>query len=236
MGDCQRAVSFEVYMKYTNTIRGVFLDRPNRFTAHVKVNGSIETVHVKNTGRCRELLVEGADVILSLSDNEKRKTRYDLVGVYKPSLGMVNIDSQAPNIVVREWLLKQDYDVIVPEYTWGNSRFDFYMEKDHQKYLLEIKGCTLEVDGVGYFPDAPSLRAVKHVEELIKAQEEGFVCAVGFVIAMNGVNRVMPNMKTHPAFGEALKKAEEAGVDVLYFECLVEEDGLSVVEMTRAYI
>jgi len=126
-------------MKYANTVRGVFLDRPNRFTAHVKVNDSIETVHVKNTGRCRELLVEGADVILSLSDHEKRKTRYDLVGVYKPSLGMVNIDSQAPNIVVREWLVKQDYDVIVPEYTWGNSRFDFYMEKGDQKYLLEIK-------------------------------------------------------------------------------------------------
>ena len=150
-------------MKYREIADGIFVDRPNRFIAHVGVNGAVETVHVKNTGRCRELLLPGTAVRLEVSDNPKRKTKYDLVAVHKQGLGWVNMDSQAPNKIVGEWLAKQGYDYIKPEFTYGKSRIDFYMEKGEQKYLLEVKGCTLEVDGIGYFPDAPTERGVKHV-------------------------------------------------------------------------
>ena len=143
-------------MKYREIADGIFVDRPNRFIAHVEVNGAVETVHVKNTGRCRELLLPGTAVRLEVSDNPKRKTKYDLVAVHKQGLGWVNMDSQAPNKVVGEWLAKQGYDYIKPEFTYGKSRIDFYMEKGEQKYLMEVKGCTLEVDGIGYFPDAPT--------------------------------------------------------------------------------
>ena len=149
---------------------GIFLDRPNRFIAHVDVNGTVETVHVKNTGRCRELLLPGAAVRLEVSDNPKRKTKYDLVAVRKQKLGWVNMDSQAPNKVVGEWLSKQEFDLVRPEFAYGKSRIDFYMEKGEQKYLLEVKGCTLEVGGIGYFPDAPTERGVKHLHELAQAQ------------------------------------------------------------------
>ena len=149
-------------MQYREVIEGKFVDRPNRFIAHVMVNGVTETVHVKNTGRCRELLLPGVDVRLEVSDNPARKTKYDLVAVYKKTLGWVNIDSQAPNKVVKEWLDTQDYDLVRPEYRYGASRVDFYMEKGDMKYLMEVKGCTLEIDGIGYFPDAPTERGVKH--------------------------------------------------------------------------
>ena len=142
-------------MKYREIKEGRFIDRPNRFIAHVEIGGREETVHVKNTGRCRELLKAGAAVRLEVSANPRRKTKYDLVSVFKENVGWVNIDSQAPNKVVREWLEKQDYDLIKPEYTYGNSRIDFYMEKGSRRYLMEVKGCTLEKDGIGYFPDAP---------------------------------------------------------------------------------
>ena len=145
-------------MKYREIADGIFVDRPNRFIAHVGVNGAVETVHVKNTGRCRELLLPGTAVRLEVSDNPKRKTKYDLVAVHEQGLGWVNMDSQAPNKVVGEWLAKQGYDYIKPEFTYGKSRIDFYMEKGEQKYLLEVKGCTLEVDGIGYFPDAQPTR------------------------------------------------------------------------------
>ena len=145
-------------MKYREIADGIFVDRPNRFIAHVEVNGAVETVHVKNTGRCRELLLPGTAVRLEVSDNPKRKTKYDLVAVHKQGLGWVNMDSQAPNKVVGKWLAKQGYDYIKPEFTYGKSRIDFYMEKGEQKYLMEVKGCTLEVDGIGYFPDAPTER------------------------------------------------------------------------------
>ena len=164
-------------MKYREIADGIFVDRPNRFIAHVEVNGAVETVHVKNTGRCRELLLPGTAVRLEVSDNPKRKTKYDLVAVHKQGLGWVNMDSQAPNKVVGEWLAKQDYDYIKPEFTYGKSRIDFYMEKGEQKYLLEVKGCTLEVDGIGYFPDAPTERGVKHLRELAQAQQAGYRCA-----------------------------------------------------------
>ena len=156
-------------MKYREIVDGIFLDRPNRFIAHVDVNGTVETVHVKNTGRCRELLLPGAAVRLEVSDNPKRKTKYDLVAVHKQELGWVNMDSQAPNKVVGEWLSKQGFDLVRPEFPYGKSRIDFYMEKAEQKYLLEVKGCTLEVDGIGYFPDAPTERGVKHLHELAQA-------------------------------------------------------------------
>ena len=150
-------------MKYREIVDGIFVDRPNRFIAYVEMNGAVETVRVKNTGRCRELLLPGTAVRLEVSDNPKRKTKYDLVAVHKQGLGWVNMDSQAPNKVVGEWLAKQGYDYIRPEFTYGKSRIDFYMEKGEQKYLMEVKGCTLEVDGIGYFPDAPTERGVKHL-------------------------------------------------------------------------
>ena len=161
-------------MRYRNTVKGTFLDRPNRFIAHVLINGKSETVHVKNTGRCRELLLPGAEVWMEKSENPSRKTDYDLIAVRKGGSLLVNIDSQAPNKVVREWLETQSFTEIIPEYTYGNSRIDFYMEKGKDKYLLEVKGCTLEKDGIGYFPDALTERGVKHLRELARAAAEGY--------------------------------------------------------------
>lgn len=215
-------------MKYENTIHGNFCSRPNRFLAEVEINGTLETVHVKNTGRCRELLIPGAEVILQKAENQERKTKYDLIAVYKNSLGWVNIDSQAPNKVVLEWLKKQDYTRIQPEYKYGDSRIDFYMEKGEEKYLMEVKGCTLEIEGIGYFPDAPTLRGVKHLKELAKAAKEGYHCTVAFVIQMEGVREVRPNAKTHPEFKEALEEAEKAGVEKLFLCCSVQEDELVI--------
>lgn len=222
-------------MKYEETCHAKFLDRPNRFIAHVELSGKTETVHVKNTGRCRELLLPGADVILSHSGNPTRKTAYDLIAVYKEGLGLVNIDSQAPNAVVKEWLLSQGFDVVRPEYRYGDSRIDFYMEKDGRKYLMEVKGCTLERDGIGYFPDAPTERGVKHLHELAKAGSEGYQAYLAFAIQMEGVTKVLPNVDTHPEFGEALEAAEAAGVQVLYLPCRVEEDAL-YIETRHSYV
>ena len=216
-------------MKYNKTIHGQFCSRTNRFVAEVMINGKQETVHVKNTGRCKELLLPGTEVVLELSDNPSRKTKYDLICVYKENLGWVNIDSQAPNKVVKEWLAKQDYDMIRPEYSIGNSRIDFYMEKDGQKYLMEVKGCTLEIDGIGYFPDAPTERGVKHLRELQKAAQKGYQCYVAFVIQMEGIHEVRPNVKTHPEFGVALEEARQAGVQVLCLGCTVGENELEIV-------
>ena len=215
-------------MQYQNIRRGVFLDRPNRFVAHVEIGGLRETVHVKNTGRCRELLIPGREVILSHSDSPSRKTAYDLIAVEKPGLGLVNIDSQAPNHVMKEWLLGLDFDLIRPEFSYGSSRIDFYMERRGRRYLTEVKGCTLEIGGVGYFPDAPTERGLKHLHELARARQEGFLASVAFVIPMGGVTKVLPNMETHPAFGIALSEAEAADVQVLYLPCLVGEDRLEI--------
>ena len=217
-------------MKYREIVDGILVDRPNRFIAYVEVNGAVETVHVKNTGRCRELLLPGTAVRLEVSDNQKRKTKYDLVAVHKQELGWVNMDSQAPNKVVGEWLAKQGYDYIKPEFTYGKSRIDFYMEKDEQKYLMEVKGCTLEVDGIGYFPDAPTERGVKHLHELAQAQQAGYRCAVAFVIQMEGITEVRPNVSTQPEFGTALAEAKAAGVRMLFLLCRVGRDSLEIVE------
>ena len=220
-------------MKYKNTTRALFLDRPNRFIAHVKLNDKIETVHVKNTGKCNELLVPGATVILEKGCKPERKTDYDLIAVYKQGFGLVNMDSQAPNKVVYEWLLTRGYDRIKPEYTYGQSRFDFYMERGNKKCFLEVKGCTLEQDGIGYFPDARSERAVKHLRELIKATHEGYECSVAFVIQMENVKKVLPNGAMHKEFEDAYYDAIKAGVKVYNLCCMVREDELRISATTN---
>ena len=216
-------------MKYKNVVSGKFIERPNRFIARVEVGGVIEPVHVKNTGRCGELLLPGAEVWLEPSDKAERKTKYDLITVRKSNGELFNIDSQAPNKVAREWLESQGYDRIVPEYRYGASRIDFYMEKGSMRYLLEVKGCTLEVDGIGYFPDAPTDRGVKHLRELIRAKGEGYNAVAAFVIQMNGVSEVRPNTATHPEFAFAVEEAKSAGVEILFLRCSVEPDKIKVI-------
>ncbi len=217
-------------MKYSNITRGTFLDRPNRFIAHVELDGRRETVHVKNTGRCKELLLPGAEVWLTAPGTEGRKTKYDLVTVRKGSGMLVNIDSQAPNAVVREWLERQGYDVIIPEYTYGDSRIDFYLERGMEKTLMEVKGCTLEIDGIGYFPDAPTDRGVKHLRELAKAVKNGYRTVIAFAIQMDGITEVRPNIQTHPEFGSAMQEAADAGVEILFLPCHVETDQLTIIK------
>ena len=217
-------------MIYPEVCEGAFLARPNRFIARVELGGEEITVHVKNTGRCRELLKPGVRVVLSRALGEGRKTAYDLIGVYKDNTRLFNIDSQAPNQVTAEWLEPQGFDLVRREYTFGDSRFDFYMEKGEERWLLEVKGCTLEVDGVGYFPDAPTLRGVKHLRELAAAAGEGWHSCLAFVIQTEGVTEVLPNRQTHPAFGEALDAAKLAGVRVLFLPCRVTADSLSILD------
>lgn len=207
---------------------------PNRFIAEVEINGHKETVHVKNTGRCRELLIPGCEVYLTDQGKPERKTRYDLVAVRKANGILFNIDSQAPNQAVREWLAGQDFDKVIPEYTYGDSRIDFYMERykgerEPERYLMEVKGCTLEIDGIGYFPDAPTERGIKHLRELTKAARDGYKASLAFVIQMDGVTEVRPNMETHPEFGEAWKEAQAAGVEVLFLTCHVEPNRLVIL-------
>ena len=216
-------------MRYENITKGIFIDRPNRFIAHVEIGGQTETVHVKNTGRCRELLLPGAEVYLTEPGTLGRKTRYDLIAVRKTNGILFNIDSQAPNRVVKEWLEAQDFDRVIPEYRYGNSRIDFYMERGPERYLMEVKGCTLEMDGIGYFPDAPTERGVKHLWELIRAVSEGCHAIVAFVIQMDGVTEVRANVATHPEFGTALEEARAAGVCILPLPCHVEPDSLVIL-------
>lgn len=217
-------------MKYKKIVHGKFISRPNRFIANVDINGVTEVVHVKNTGRCKELLLEGANVILEDCLGTQRKTRYDLIAVYKEGFGLINIDSQAPNKVAFEWLQKQGFDLVKSEYVYGDSRIDFYMEKDGIKYLMEIKGCTLEIDGNGYFPDAPTERGTKHLRELIKAKSEGYKAIIGFVIQMDGIDQVYPNAKTDPEFKKAYDEAINAGVEVKMLKCHIEEDGFNIID------
>ncbi|MBQ1327482.1 MAG: DNA/RNA nuclease SfsA [Eubacterium sp.] len=235
-------------MKYKNITKAIFIKRPNRFIAEVEVDGKKETVHVKNTGRCRELLIPGCEVWLTAPGTPDRKTKYDLVAVRKNTGVIFNIDSQAPNAVVKEWLAKQDFSKVLPEYRYGESRIDFYMEKEAEhinepenngqdfgqnddkicRYLMEVKGCTQEIDGVGYFPDAPTERGVKHIRELIKAKNEGYKAILTFVIQMDGVEEVRANVATHPEFGEAMEDARKAGVEILFLQCHVTEDEIYI--------
>ena len=217
-------------MIYNNITRAVFKNRPNRFIAEVEIEGKKEIVHVKNTGRCKELLIPGCEVWLNAPGTPDRKTKYDLVAVRKDTGVLFNIDSQAPNKVVKEWLSHQDYDRVVPEYTYGDSRIDFYMEKGKKKYLMEVKGCTLEKEGMGYFPDAPTERGIKHIRELIKAKEAGYHAILAFVIQMDGVDEVRANTDTHPEFGLALDDAKAAGVEILFLKCHVEPDRLEIID------
>ena len=213
-------------MRYGNITPGRFIDRPNRFTARVETDGRTETVHVKNTGRCRELLLPGAEVWLTEPGTAGRKTKYDLVTVRKNNGILINIDSQAPNRVVREWLERQGCDVILPEYRYGGSRLDFFLERNGERTLMEVKGCTLERDGTGYFPDAPTDRGVRHLRELSGAVKDGFHAVLAFAVQMNGITEVRPNIQTHPEFGKAWQEAEKAGVEILFLPCRVEPDGL----------
>lgn len=220
-------------MKYSNITQSVFIRRPNRFIAEVEVNGVKEIVHVKNTGRCKELLIPGCEVWLTSPGTPGRKTKYDLVAVRKSTGVLFNIDSQAPNKVVKEWLEKGTYTKVVPEYTYGDSRLDFYMERTEEdgkkdKCLMEVKGCTLEYDGIGYFPDAPTERGVKHIRELIRAKNEGYSASLAFVIQMDGVSEVRPNIDTHPEFAVAMNDAQKAGVEILFLKCHVEPDSLEI--------
>lgn len=217
-------------MRYDNITRAVFLKRLNRFIAEVDINGHRETVHVKNTGRCKELLIPGCEVWLTAPGTPNRKTKYDLVAVRKDNGILFNIDSQAPNKVVKEWLDGKDYDKVIPEYIYGDSRIDFYMERGGDYYLMEVKGCTLEVDGIGYFPDAPTERGVKHLRELTAAVKNGYKAILAFVIQMDGVSVVKPNISTHAEFGTAMDEAISAGVEVLFLKCHVEPDTLVIVD------
>lgn len=220
-------------MQYQTVKEGRFLSRPNRFVAHVLVDGTEEVVHVKNTGRCRELLMPDATVYLADSGNPNRKTRYDLIAVRKGSL-LVNMDSQATNKVFGEWAAAGQFrpglTLLRPETVWGNSRFDFYWEAGDRKGFAEVKGVTLEENGHARFPDAPTLRGVKHLEELVLCRAEGYEATVCFVLQMSGMVDFAPNDVTHPAFGEALRRAAAAGVEVLAMECAVSPDSLAITK------
>lgn len=218
-------------MIYDNIMHGIFLERPNRFIAYVEVDGVKETVHVKNTGRCKELLVPGATVYLEKCANPERKTAYDLIAVQKGER-LINMDSQIPNKVVEEWLYKKllfhDLVLVRPETKYGNSRFDFYIETSSDKIFMEVKGVTLEESGVVRFPDAPSERAIKHVEELIQACSEGYKAYIVFVIQMKGVKYFTPNTDTQPEFAAILQRAEQAGVQILAYDCNVKADEIEL--------
>lgn len=218
-------------MKYENIVQGEFVERPNRFIARVIIDGNIETVHVKNTGRCKELLIKGRTVYLSRAANPERKTKYDLIAVDKDGL-LINMDSQIPNGAAEEWLRKgnvfSENAVIRREVTYGKSRFDLYIEDGDKRAFMEVKGVTLENDGVVMFPDAPTERGVKHIRELMTCINDGYEAYILFVIQMNGVKFFCPNYKTHPEFAAALKEAAEAGVKVLAVECDVARDSIEI--------
>lgn len=223
-------------MQYQTTVRGRFLSRPNRFIAHVEVDGAPVVCHVKNTGRCRELLTPGATVILAAATNPLRKTPYDLVAVYKGDR-LINMDSQAPNEAVAEWLNRTDafgrIDTVRREYTHGRSRLDFYLVAEERPLLLEVKGVTLEEDGVALFPDAPTQRGTRHLRELTEAALSGHAAAVLFVIQMDVCRHFSPNRATDPAFAEALACAASAGVRILAATCRVTERSLSVADFVE---
>lgn len=223
-------------MKYKNIKAAEFISRPNRFIAKVRIDGNEETVHVKNTGRCRELLTEGCTVYLEESDNPNRKTRYDLVAVEKLRSGkpplLVNMDSQIPNAAAEEWLRKgelfSERAVIRREFTYGESRFDFRIEDGGKVSFLEVKGVTLENDGTASFPDAPTERGVKHIHELIRAHKEGFGAYILFVVQTKEIRELRPNDATHRAFGDALRLAEREGVKILAYDCIVTPDSMTI--------
>ena len=218
-------------MEYRNIVAGTFIERPNRFIAHVKIRSKVEVVHVKNTGRCAELLQPGATVYVQEAENPERKTKWDLIGVRKGSR-LINMDSQIPNKIVEEWIrsgnLFPDATKIKAEQKYQNSRFDLYIECGERKIFVEVKGVTLEEDGIVKFPDAPTERGLKHIQELCEAVKAGYEAYVFFVIQMKGVRYFTPNMETHPQFGEALQRAQEEGVHILAYDCRVMKDRIEI--------
>ena len=208
-------------MTYKTVRTGRFVARPNRFIAIVNIDGTDTVCHVKNTGRCKELLTPDCTVILEQADNPNRKTPYDLIAVYKGGR-LINMDSQAPNAVAADYLADRfPHATIRREVTYGDSRFDFHIQDGDEQWFVEVKGCTLEIDNVGYFPDAPTERGVKHIRHLIRATEEGYRAAILFIIQMEGVAAICPNDATHPAFGEALRDAAAKGVEIWATDCTV---------------
>lgn len=218
-------------MTYDNILSAKFISRPNRFIAEVELGGKTEIAHVKNTGRCKELLMPGAKVILQQVDNPKRTTKYDLISVYKGDR-LINIDSQAPNRVFYDHLKSGNYmdgiTLIKPEVKYGSSRFDFHVEAGKRKIFIEVKGVTLEENGTVLFPDAPTLRGVKHLNELAQCVQAGYEAQVVFIIQMKDVRYFTPNNQTHPGFGAALSAAHHAGVKVVALDCIVTENSMSV--------
>ena len=224
-------------MRYKNIVKGTFINRPNRFIANVDIEGAPTVCHVKNTGRCRELLIPGATVFLEKSDNPERKTQYDLIAVYKEE-NLFNIDSQAPNKVFGEWLTSgkscfESITNIKPECKYGNSRFDFYIEADGRKIFAEVKGVTLENDGILSFPDAPTERGTKHIRELCDCIENGYEAVVAFVIQTKNAKYFTPNADHDPAFAQELKNAHRKGVRIIALCCDVTSDSLSISDYTE---
>ena len=226
-------------MRYEHIVTGTFISRPNRFIAMVDVSGTVERCHVKNTGRCRELLVKGVTVYLSVPDNPNRSTPYDLVAVMKGNR-LINMDSQIPNAVAAESLREipmfSRVTGIRREYTYGNSRIDIFAADDDNRYLVEVKGVTLEDDGVVRFPDAPTERGVKHVRELISSMKDGYVPCLLFVIQMDDVRYFEPNRATDPEFADALKEAKDAGVNILAYTCNVTPDSMTLKDPVEVRI
>ena len=224
-------------MRYNNIRRAKFIERLNRFIAKIEIDGEVVDCHVKNTGRCKELLLPGADIFVEESDNPNRKTKYDLISVYKGDL-LINMDSQVPNKVVGEWLagknLFENVSLIKPEKVYGKSRFDFYVEfseaDEERKAFIEVKGVTLEFDGVVKFPDAPTERGVKHMKELAEAMNDGYEAYVIFVIQMKGMKYFTPNADTHKEFADTLKEVAKQGVKVLAYECEITEDTIDIIK------
>ena len=222
-------------MKYTNIHKATFITRPNRFISYCDLDGETVVVHVKNTGRCRELLIPGVTVYIDEPQGRERKTKYDLVAVEKTlsdgNIMLINMDSGAPNEAVEEFVkngLFPDAMSVRREVTKGNSRFDFCIEEEGKTTFLEVKGVTLENDGIAAFPDAPTERGVKHIEELIQLKEQGFGAAILFVIQMKGINGFRPNDITHKAFGDALRRAEKAGVKIYAYDCIVTPESMVI--------
>ena len=225
-------------MKYSSVVKGVFIDRPNRFVARVRLIGPegvpsdpIVVAHVKNTGRCKEILIPGTKVILYDSENPERKTRYDLIAAYKGDM-LINIDSQAPNKAFQEFIPRSGLfgkePEIHPEYTHGDSRFDFFIRDEDRNIFVEVKGVTLETDGICSFPDAPTERGLKHLRGLQKAVEEGYECYVAFVVQMKPMRYFTPNYATHEEFGRVLEDVNKAGVGILVYDCIVTPDSMTV--------
>ena len=217
-------------MRYDNMTPGIFRSRPNRFIAHIEIDGAVEICHVKNTGRCRELLIPGCTVWCQRSDNPNRKTKFDLIAVQKGER-LINMDSQATNKAAGEWLQKGGLGEISDlraEVRHGDSSYDFSFLKDGKRCFLEVKGCTLEEDGVCAFPDAPTERGAKHIRGLIRAAEEGFGAYILFVIQMPDVKYIHPNDATDPAFGAALREAAAAGVQIIAMDCAITPDTMQI--------